>query len=600
MSGAPQPAAGAPSESDAEVDPTALALPPPPAPVPSSVLVEALAAWRARLRQAGLSCRDAAIAGPLPEHDLPFATPLPVSLQVHWLAWRGQLKPGGTAGVARSEPGPQAELLLAAPLQLPDGHVGALGVWLAPPHAERHAEQVLLAMGWLQLALAAERMARSQRANRLLDLLGHVASQTRARAGAQEWVNRTAAWLRDDAGAQAPPFGLMLFRIDNDRPHWWVAADTAWGETASPTILASAELAAQAALDLQDVVMPDACAVVALDQGRPVAVLVLRTEGKAPLVNGMADTLRASLAIAEPLLRRWHEAERPLWRHGFDALQDGARKLSRPGHLVWKASAAGVLLALGLLLLWPVPDRVTANAVIEGRARQLVTAPFEAFLGQVLVRPGDQVRRGQLLAQLDDRDLKLEQARYQSEREQAAGRLRQAMSDREAAAQALALAEVHQADAQLALVESKLLRTRLTAPIDGLVVTGDWVQQIGAPLETGKELFEIAAGGDYRVVLHVPDRDIARVRDGQDGVLRLTGQPQSVFPFRVNKITATASVQETVNGFRVEAGWVGQSPPLSPGMQGVGKIEVGTANLLTVWTRSSIDWLRLKLWTWWW
>ncbi len=55
-----------------------------------------------------------------------------------------------------------------------------------------------------------------------------------------------------------------------------------------------------------------------------------------------------------------------------------------------------------------------------------------------------------------------------------------------------------------------------------------------------------------------------------------------------------------MNGFRVEAEWVGEAPPLSPGMQGVGKVEVGRSNLLTIWTRSSIDWLRLKLWAWWW
>lgn len=58
-------------------------------------------------------------------------------------------------------------------------------------------------------------------------------------------------------------------------------------------------------------------------------------------------------------------------------------------------------------------------------------------------------------------------------------------------------------------------------------------------------------------------------------------------------------MQDSVNGFRVEAGWVGQAPPLSPGMQGIGKIEVGRANLLTIWTRSSVNWLRLKLWSWW-
>ena len=103
-----------------------------------------------------------------------------------------------------------------------------------------------------------------------------------------------------------------------------------------------------------------------------------------------------------------------------------------------------MVLALLLLLLLPVPDRVTANTVIEGRLRQVVTAPFDGFIGQVMVRPGERVTRGQVLARLDDRDLKLEQARLHSEREQAAGRLRQAMADREAAAMALAQAEVLQ------------------------------------------------------------------------------------------------------------------------------------------------------------
>jgi len=59
-------------------------------------------------------------------------------------------------------------------------------------------------------------------------------------------------------------------------------------------------------------------------------------------------------------------------------------------------------------------------------------------------------------------------------------------------------------------------------------------------------------------------------------------------------------VQDGANGFRVEAAWQGPAPSLSPGLQGVGKIEVGRANLLTVWTRPSVDWLRLKLWGWWW
>lgn len=132
--------------------------------------------------------------------------------------------------------------------------------------------------------------------------------------------------------------------------------------------------------------------------------------------------------------------------------------------------------------------------------------------------------------------------------------------------------------------------------MDGLVVIGDWAQQIGAPVETGKVMFELASPHAYRVALHVPDADIHRAQTGQPGVLRLTGQPQVGHAFTIQGVTATASVQDGVNGFRVEAAWQGDAPALPPGMQGAGKAAVGTANLLTVRTRASLPWLRLKPW----
>ena len=601
----------------------------PPAALPAPGLVEALETWRARLAGAGVACRAVALHAADPQFQLDFPASLP-DLAQRWLALRSLDQPSGVAPVARVEGQPGADLLVLSPLQLPDGQLGTVGVALAPPHNERTVQLVLLALGWLQLALSAPRMARSQRAARLLGLLGHVASQGQARSAAQEWINRSAAWAREEAPAPGLPFNLLLFRVQGRQPRWWVAADTSWAEKASPAIQAAAEVASQAVLEQQEVMQPHAWAAPVLDDGQVVAVLVASVDamnaamnatmnaainattnaatspgfGASSLPEPMTAVLRASLGLAEPLLRRWHQAERPLWRHALDQLRSGWRHLHEPGHLAWKAGAAGVVLAALLLLLLPVPDRVTANTVIEGRLRQVVTSPFDGFIGKVLVRPGQRVVRGQLLASLDDRDLKLEQARYRSEREQAAGRLRQAMADREAAAMALAQAEVLQAEAQLALIDAKLVRTSLTATLDGLVVSGDWVQQIGGPVETGKEMFEIAAGDGYRVVLHVPDRDIARVHLGQTGALRLTGRPQAVHAFRISNLTATASVQDNVNGFRVEADWLGDDSgallELSPGMQGIAKIEVGTANLLTVWTRSSIDWLRLKLWSWWW
>jgi multidrug resistance efflux pump len=565
-------------------------------------LVEAIAAWQGRLSSAGVACRAVAVHSSSPNWLIDFDASQ-AALQSQWQELWPQVSPSNPLLLASNGPQSGGDLLLATTIQMPTGQVGVIGIALAPPHNDRTVRLVLLSLGWLQLALSASGLTRSQRAARLLELLGHVASQSSARAGAQEWINRTAAWIREEMPAPASSLALTLFDVRRGFPHWWVASDTAWAEKGSSAVQEGTEVAARAAVETQEVRLPGWWAAPVVDDGEVVAVLVARqesSEGGLTLPEATLTVLRASLALAEPLLRRWRDADRSLPRHVVDATGSAWRKLTRPGYLAWKAGAAGLVLTLVVLLVWPVPDRVTATTVIEGRQRQVITAPFDGFIGQVLARPGERVVRGQMLARLDDRDLKLEQARHHSERDQASGKVRQAMTDHDSPALALAQAEVQQAEAQLALVEAKLGRAGLTAPLDGLLVTGDWVQQIGSPVEVGKEMFEIAAGEGYRVVLQVPDRDIARVHVGQLGVLRLTGQPQVAHEFRVSTVTATATVQDSVNGFRVEAEWQGQAPPLSPGMQGIGKIEVGTSNLLTVWTRTSIDWLRLKIWSWWW
>ena len=594
------PIAPAVGEAESELPADAVASPGAPT-TPDAGLIDALQSWRSRLGAAGVACRELAFHSADASWVCEFPARLP-ALTAAWVDLRARLSADNPVVLAKVDAGARADMLLATRLQLPTGMTGVVGVTLAPPHNEGTLQRVLLSLGWLQLALAAASLAHNQRAARLLELMGHVGSQTDARAAAQEWINRTAAWARAEVPALDAGFTLTLFEVRRHQPRWWVAADTAWAETASPAVLDATEAATRAVVECQEVQQHPWWALPLLDEGLPVAVLVARHDarGGAALPPDALVVLRASASLAEPLLRYRREADQALLRHAAHSLRAAWRKLWGPGHLTWKAGGlAGVALLAGLLL-WPVPDRVTAQMVIEGSTRQVLTAPFEGFLAQVLVRPGERVEKGQLLARLDDHDLKLEQAKHRSEQAQAGGKLRQAMAERDAPAMALAQAEVLQADAQLALVGAKLARAGLLAPTDGLVVTGDWAQQVGAPVENGKEMFEIATTDAYRVVLHVPDRDIARVHIGQGGVLRLTGQPQSGYTFQISRVTATASVQDGNNGFRVEAAWQGDAPPLSPGLQGVGKIEVGRANLLTVWLRPSLDWLRLKLWSWWW
>ena len=160
-------------------------------------------------------------------------------------------------------------------------------------------------------------------------------------------------------------------------------------------------------------------------------------------------------------------------------------------------------------------------------------------------------------------------------------------------------AQLISARAAVEKAELDLSRTRVLAPFDGSVVTGDLSQSLGAPVERGQVLFEVAPLADYRVVVQVDERDIADVAVGQRGELLLTAWPADSVPFTVETITPVSTARDGRNYFRVEAKLDWTPERLRPGMEGVGKILVGRRLVVWIWTRQAVDWVRLKLWAWW-
>jgi RND family efflux transporter MFP subunit len=248
--------------------------------------------------------------------------------------------------------------------------------------------------------------------------------------------------------------------------------------------------------------------------------------------------------------------------------------------------------------LFKIDYRVTAKTVIEPATRRAVTAAFNGFIGEAPARAGDLVKKGQLLAHLDDRELKLELSKWQSQEEQSKKQYYEALGMRNAAQVQVLTAQVEEAQAQVALINEQLAQTRLTAPFDGIVVQGDLSQQLGAPVERGQLLYEIAPLENYRIILQVDERDIADVTVGQPGHILLSGKPHDPLPIKIEKLTPVATATEGRNYFRTEASLPRPEAKLRPGMEGIGKIEVDRRRLIWIWTHDVIDWARLKIWQW--
>lgn len=315
-----------------------------------------------------------------------------------------------------------------------------------------------------------------------------------------------------------------------------------------------------------------------------------------------SETERTWLDTMAGLLPAVMEQKRLAERGYLAHLRDDARKLLTrlfgPRYLIWKFGAVTLAVVLAAMVLVKIDYRVTAKTVIEGQVQRSIVAPFDGFIATSFVRPGDVVKKGQLLCSLDEHDLKVEQQKWYSDREQYARKLREAMADHEMSDVEVLSAQVQQADAQYAMVTDRLDRADVKAPFGGVVIAGDLSQLIGSPVTTGKELFEIAPLQSYRVVLQVDEDEIRHVQLGQHGSMMISGIVGGAIPLTVSKITPMATARDGHNYFRVEAS-LGEVPPnLRPGMEGVGKIEVGERRLWWVMTHSFTDWLRLAVWNW--
>ncbi len=305
-------------------------------------------------------------------------------------------------------------------------------------------------------------------------------------------------------------------------------------------------------------------------------------EGLAALLGPLVEIQRA--AERGPLRRLWQSLEH-LWARCFG-----------PGHLAWKL--VGVLVAATVLFFsFAIGTyRVAAETRIEGAVQRAIAAPFEGYVFEARVRPGDIVRKGALLARLDDRDLQLERLKSASRREQLLKQYREALANHDRAQIRVIGSQVEQAEAELSIAEEKLARILLVAPFDGVVVSGDLSQKLGAPVQRGDVLFEIAPLEDYRVVLKVDERDIRDVRIGDHGELLLTSMPNDRLPMRVARVTPVSTAEEGRNFFRVEAQLERGAERLRPGMEGVGKVVVGDRKLIWIWTRYLMDWIRIETW----
>jgi hypothetical protein len=327
--------------------------------------------------------------------------------------------------------------------------------------------------------------------------------------------------------------------------------------------------------------------------------VILEGNPDVPFTEEQAELCQSIVSLIMPCLEDKRLNNRSLWRKALDSLSHQLIKVFGPDYLGRKLFLLTVLALFFILNNATGPYRLSTEARIDSAVQRAIVAPYDGYIETATARAGDPVTKGQALISLYDRDLRLENLKWLSEQAKLNRQYQEALATRDRAEINIINAQQAQIDAQLKLVANKLERALLTAPFDGLVVSGDLSQRLGNAVSKGEELLAVSPLHQYRINMLVKENRISDVKLEQTGSLYLSALPEEQFDFKVAKITPLTESRDGATYFIIEGEIESDVSQLQRGMEGIGKINVDERKLVSIWSRGSLEWLRLKLWSWW-
>ncbi len=164
-----------------------------------------------------------------------------------------------------------------------------------------------------------------------------------------------------------------------------------------------------------------------------------------------------------------------------------------------------------------VVDRFESVGTIEAIEAVTVVGEIDAIVKAIPFKEGGVIRRGELIAQLDDAQLAAEVARSKALLAQSTStyqRVKNVVDQGAGAPQDLddAAAGMKVAEANLDLALARYSKTRILAPFEGII--GARKVSVGAFLRAGQPITELANIDEIRVIFSAPERFLARLTQG--------------------------------------------------------------------------------------
>ena len=244
----------------------------------------------------------------------------------------------------------------------------------------------------------------------------------------------------------------------------------------------------------------------------------------------------------------------------------------------------------------PISDFITSNTTLEAIRQVTIAARVNALVEEIEVEEGDLVREGQVVARLDDREIKnefeqakiaVDQAQFslqqaevrsqlsESNYQRSASLLEQkliseqefdqaALSNRtDSLAVDVTKQQLEASTARLEAAQIQLDYTEIHSSIGGVVT--ERLIEVGQRVSPNEAAFTVAEFDPLWARIYIPERDLTKVSVGQLAKLQLQAIPETEFQARIRMISPTVDADSGTVKVTLE---VKRRGMLRPGMFG--------------------------------
>jgi GAF domain-containing protein/biotin carboxyl carrier protein len=270
-----------------------------------------------------------------------------------------------------------------------------------------------------------------------------------------------------------------------------------------------------------------------------------------------------------------------------------------PRRRLWTyAVIATLILAELVLIRWPL--RVAGGgASFRPAAYAPVRALVPGVVQRIPVTEGSVVARGAPVAYLRSTTLRAEREATAADAASADRLAALAASRGDASEERLHRIRADALRREVALLDEEVELTTLRAPVSGTVLTPHVEQQVGRSLEEGDQLLAIGRTDSLELDFGVAQRDVGRVRPGQEVRLRVDAMPQRTFTGRVRSVAPVPADSAEEIRYPVRALVANPDGALKPSMAAYVRVLTDPASAATRLLRGPARWARLTWWRFW-